>query len=210
MTRETIIQRVYEDKIIAIVRGIESESLLKLANALYAGNITMMEITFDQAHPETWDATAASIAFLREKVGASMAIGAGTVTTPHLAEIAIQAGAGFIISPDVQKAVIEKTRELGAVSMPGAMTPTEVTTAYRDGADFVKIFPTADLGVGYIKALRSPINHIPLLAVGGVNEGNLQDFLNAGMVGAGIGGNLVNKKWIESGEFDKITELAKT
>jgi len=209
MTRETIIQRVYEDKVIAIVRGIRSEELLKLADALYAGNITMMEVTFDQAHPETWDATADSIAFLREQVGDHMAIGAGTVTTPHLAEIAIRAGAGFIISPDVQKEVIEKTRAMGAVSMPGAMTPTEVTTAYRDGADFVKIFPAANLGTDYIKALRSPINHIPMLAVGGVNEDNLKDFLNAGMVGAGIGGNLVNKKWIEAGEFDKITELAK-
>lgn len=209
MTRETIIQRVYEEKVIAIVRGIESDALLKLANALYEGNISMMEITFDQARPETWESTAASIAFLREKVGDHMAIGAGTVTSPHLVELAIKAGAEFIISPDTQKEVIEKTREMGAVSMPGAMTPTEVLEAYRYGADFVKIFPAADLGVKYIKALRSPINHIPMLAVGGVNEENLKDFLDVGMVGAGVGGNLVNKKWIAAGEFGKITELAR-
>ncbi|MBQ5954241.1 MAG: bifunctional 4-hydroxy-2-oxoglutarate aldolase/2-dehydro-3-deoxy-phosphogluconate aldolase [Lachnospiraceae bacterium] len=209
MKREEIIGKIYEDKVIAIVRGIGSEPLLKLANALYAGGITMMEITFDQARPETWDTTAASIAFLRAQVGDHMAIGAGTVTSSYLVEKAVSAGAEYIISPDVQKEVIEKTKEMGAVSIPGAMTPTEVIAAYKYGADFVKIFPAANLGQKYIKALRGPINHIPLLAVGGVNEDNLKDFLEVGMIGAGVGGNLVNKKWIEEGEFDKITELAR-
>jgi hypothetical protein len=91
----------------------------------------------------------------------------------------------------------------------GALTPTEIVTAHRCGADFVKVFPTSSLGAGYIKAVCAPLNHIRMLAVGGVNENNVAEFLAAGVVGAGVGGNLVNKKWIAAGEFDKITELAK-
>ena len=99
-------------------------------------------------------------------------------------------------------------RELGLVSMPGALTPTEVLTAHRAGADFVKLFPIGNLGVSYAKAVMAPISHVKLLAVGGVNEKNVADFLAAGMVGAGIGGNLANKAWIEAGEYHKITETA--
>ena len=105
--------------------------------------------------------------------------------------------------------VIRRTRELGMVSLPGAMTPTEVMTAHRAGADFVKLFPASNLGTAYVKAVRAPISHVKLLAVGGINEDNVADFLHAGMVGAGVGGNLANKKWIEAGEFEKITETAR-
>ena len=90
------------------------------------------------------------------------------------------------------------------VSLPGAMTPTEVMTAHDAGADFVKLFPAGDLGVSYLKAIRAPISHVKLMAVGGV------DFLKAGAVGLGIGGNLAKKAWIDAGEFDKLTEAAKT
>ena len=93
--------------------------------------------------------------------------------------------------------------------MPGAMTPSEIMTAHRAGADFVKLFPAANFGVEYVKAVRAPVSHVKLLAVGGVNEHNIREFLNAGMVGAGVGGNLANKTWIENGEFDKITAAAK-
>ena len=95
------------------------------------------------------------------------------------------------------------------VSMPGAMTPTEIVTAHDAGAEFVKLFPAADLGAGYVKAVRAPLSHIKLLAVGGVSEKNFADFLKAGVVGAGVGGNLANRTWIENGEFDKITEVAR-
>ena len=138
-----------------------------------------------------------------------MMVGAGTVTTPELVELAASAGAQYIISPDVNVDVIHRTRELGLVSLPGAMTPTEVMTAHLAGADFVKLFPAGNLGISYVKAIRAPISHVKLLAVGGVNEDNVADFLHAGMVGAGVGGNLANKKWIEAGEYDKITQTAR-
>ena len=93
--------------------------------------------------------------------------------------------------------------------MPGAMTATEVQQAYGAGADFVKLFPIGSLGSGYLKALKAPLSHIPFLAVGGVNETNAADFLKAGAVGVGIGGNLANKEWIAAGQYHKITETAK-
>ena len=105
--------------------------------------------------------------------------------------------------------VIRRTVELGMVSMPGAMTPTEIVVAHDAGAEFVKLFPAANLGTDYVKAIRAPLSHIKLLAVGGVSEKNFADFLKVGMVGAGVGGNLANRSWIEAGEFDKITQTAR-
>ena len=124
-------------------------------------------------------------------------------------ELAAKAGAKYIISPDVNVEVIRRTRELGLVSMPGAMTPSEVMTAHNAGADYVKLFPAGELGTSYVKAIRAPISHVKLLAVGGINEKNVADYMAAGMCGAGVGDNLANKKWIEAGEFHKITETAR-
>ena len=95
------------------------------------------------------------------------------------------------------------------MAMPGAMTPTEIEYAHECGAEYVKLFPAANLGTDYVKAVRAPLSHIKLLAVGGVSEKNFADFLKAGMCGAGVGGNLANRKWIEAGEFGKITGVAR-
>ena len=207
--REAIIQKVLDKKIIAIVRGVYGEDALNLAKALYAGGIELLEVTFDQSKPESLNRTSDTVRLLCQELGDKMYFGAGTVTTIEMLNLAKEAGASFIVSPDFNPEVIKATVEAGMVSMPGAMTPTEILTAYRAGADFVKVFPTAGLGSSYIKAVRGPLNHIRLLAVGGVNEKNITEFLTAGCVGAGVGGNLVNKTWIANGEWDKITALAK-
>ena len=207
--RETIIQKVLEEKAIAIVRGASVEDCLKVADALYEGGIRFMEITFNQKNPDSFKDTAAAIKGVSEKYAGKMYIGAGTVTSPELVEIAANAGALYIISPDTNPEVIKKTRELGLVSMPGAVTPTEVLLAHRSGADFVKLFPIGTFGPAYIKALCAPISHVKMLGVGGVNEDNAAEFMKAGVVGVGVGGNLANKKWIDAGEFSKITETAR-
>lgn len=207
--REAIIQKVLDKKIVAIVRGVYGQNALDLASALYAGGIELLEVTFDQSKPESLNRTSDTVKLLCRELGDKMYFGAGTVTTIEMLNLAKEAGAGFIVSPDCNPEVIKATVEAGMVSMPGAMTPTEILTAYRAGADFVKVFPTAGLGSAYIKAVRGPLNHIRLLAVGGVNEKNIADFLAAGCVGAGVGGNLVNKNWIANGEWDKITALAR-
>lgn len=207
--REQIIQKVLDKKIVAIVRGVYGEDCVKLAQALYDGGIELLEVTFDQSKLEALGRTSDTIHELVVRLGDKMAFGAGTVTSLEMLELAKNAGAQFIVSPDTNEEVIKATVASGMVSMPGALTPTEILNAHRYGADFVKVFPTSSLGTAYIKAVRGPINHVRLLAVGGVNEKNIGEFIKAGVDGAGVGGNLVNKEWIARGEFDKITALAK-
>ena len=207
--REQVLQYVDQYKIIAIVRGADPAQCFAVAEALYAGGIKLMEVTYDQRKPETWQATADTIGALAKEYEGRMFVGAGTVTSPELVELTAKSGGSFIISPDTDVAVIKRTRELGLVSMPGALTPSEIKTAYNAGADYVKVFPLGSMGPGYLKAIRAPLSHIKMTAVGGINEKNLKEYLEAGACGAGIGGNLANKKWIENGEFEKITEVAK-
>ena len=138
-----------------------------------------------------------------------MYVGAGTVTSTALVDLAAEAGALYIISPDTDVEVIRRTRELGLVSMPGAYTPTEAKTAFNAGADFIKLFPCVGDGPGYVKALCAPLNHIPFLAVGGVDVNNAAAYIKAGAVGVGVGSSLVKKTWVDAGEYYKITEEAK-
>lgn len=206
--RQEIINAVEKEKVIAIVRGADAGQCMKVAQALYDGGIRLMEITYNQKDPQSFQNTADTIAAVAKAFEGRMLVGAGTVTTPELVEMTARAGGRFIISPDCNEAVIHRTRELGLVSMPGAMTPTEVMQAHWAGADYVKLFPAGTMGIGYVKAIRAPISHVKMLAVGGVNENNVAEFLKAGMAGAGIGGNLANKAWIEAGEYHRITETA--
>lgn len=207
--REQTIQAILDHKIIAIVRGVDSESIVDTAKALYEGGIRLVEVTFNQKDPASFHKTAEAVRAIRGAMGDKMLVGTGTVTTPELVEMSAEAGALYIISPDTDAAVIRRTRELGLVSLPGAYTTTEAKQAHMAGADFVKLFPCIDGAPAYLKALSAPLSHIRFLAVGGVNADNAADFLKAGAVGVGVGSSLVNKKWVEAGRFDLITEEAK-
>lgn len=207
--RERVIKEILDKKIIAIVRGVDEEQALKIAKALYEGGVTMVEVTFNQKNPAQFVNTANAIRAINAELGDKMLVGAGTVTSVELVEMAADAGAKYIISPDADVEVIKKTRELGLVSLPGAYTPTEAKQAYNAGADMVKLFPCVGDAPAYLKAICAPFNHIPFLAVGGVNADNAADFIKAGAVGVGVGGSLVNKKWADAGEYWRITEEAK-
>ena len=207
--REKVLEWVGREKVIAIVRGVGSEQCMAVAKALYEGGIRLMEVTYDQKNPDSWKDTAGAIEAIGKAYEGRLLVGAGTVTEVELVDMTAAAGGLFIISPDTNVDVIRRTHELGLVSMPGALTPTEILTAHKAGADFVKLFPAADLGPGYLKAVRAPISHVKIMVVGGINAANVGSFLKAGAVGAGVGGNLANRTWIESGEFDKITEAAR-
>ncbi len=137
-----------------------------------------------------------------------MCIGAGTVTTEKLVELTAEHGGRFIVSPDVNPDVICRTKEPGLVSVPGALTPTEVLQAHFAGADSVKLFPACTVGADYMRLLHAPLSQVKLLAVGGITSENIVPFLKAGAVGAGVGGELVKKAWVEAGEFFRITEAA--
>lgn len=207
--REYVIKEILEKKIIAIIRGATESEALAAAEALYESGVTLVEVTFNQKAPESFVNTANAIRAIKDKMGDKMLVGAGTVTSVELVELAASAGASYIISPDTDPAVIKRTRELGLVSLPGAYTPTEAKVAHNSGADFVKLFPCVGDAISYVKAISAPLNHIRFLAVGGVNENNAADFIKAGALGVGVGGNLVNREWIKSGDFGKITETAR-
>ena len=207
--REKIIEEVLKHKIIAIVRGMDKEQTINIAKALYKGGIRFIEVTFNQKKPDEFYKTADAIRAIREEMGEKMYVGAGTVTSLELVDMAAEAGALYMISPDMDEAVIKRTRELGLVSMPGAYTATEAKKAYNAGADFVKLFPCIGDAPAYVKALCAPLSHIPFLAVGGVDANNAGAFIKAGAVGVGVGSSLVNKKWVDAGEYEKITEEAK-
>ena len=204
-----IMERVRAGRLIAIVRGLDGRHIPGLAGALLAGGISMLEIAFDQTRPDSWKETGEAIKCVSREFGSRILVGAGTVMTAKQLEVACDAGAGYIISPDVNTEIIRETKRLGLVSFPGAFTPTECVTAYNAGADAVKLFPAGRLGADYIKAIRAPLSHIPMLAVGGVSQKNAADFIKAGCIGLGVGGMLVNREWAANGEYDKITALAR-
>ena len=174
------------------------------------GGIKLVEVTFDQSGKITDEETASNIRAIKEHFAGRIRVGAGTVMTVEQVEIAYKAGAEYIISPDSYEPVIRRTRELGMVSMPGALTPTEAANAHRWGADFVKLFPNSEMKITYLKALIAPLSHIKFLAVGGINLENFKDYLNAGAKGVGMATNIADRKAILAGDWDKITSLAKS
>ena len=207
--RDQIIENILKEKIIVIVRGVQKEKLIPLAEAMYAGGIRLLEITYSANGTPDANETAESIRSLSEHFNGRMYIGAGTVITEEQVELTAKAGGKFIISPDTNPSIIKKTRELGLVSLPGALTPSEITLAHRAGADLIKLFPVCSLGTEYVKAVKAPLSHVKLLAVGGVNTENIGDYLKAGIDGFGLGSNIVDKKMVDAEDYVGITNLAK-
>jgi len=206
---ESTIECIAKNKIIAIARNVPLDKIISVGQALYDGGIRLIEVTFNQSSSSGMQDTKQAIKVLCDKFGDKLCIGAGTVMSVEQAQIAYDAGAKYLISPNVDVNVIKKTNDLGIVSIPGALTPSEIAIAYNAGAHFVKLFPAGTLGIDYIKAVMAPINYIPMLAVGGVDEKNIKDFLNIGLKGVGVGSNIVNNKLINEGKFEELTKLAK-
>lgn len=202
------IKRIEEEKIIVILRGYDYEALEKTVRAMYAGGIRCCEVTYDSLGKISDEQTAANIAGL-VKAFPDMLIGAGTVLTEKQVELTRAAGGKYIISPDTNPDIIKKTKELGLVSIPGALTPSEATLAHRSGADFVKLFPNGEMKPTYLKALVAPLSHIKFLAVGGVDITNLTEALQMGACGVGIATAIANKKLVLAGKFEEITALAR-
>ncbi|MBR2281521.1 MAG: bifunctional 4-hydroxy-2-oxoglutarate aldolase/2-dehydro-3-deoxy-phosphogluconate aldolase [Spirochaetales bacterium] len=206
MNKTEVIERILEKKVIAIVRGYTIEQCVELAKALHKGGVDIMEVTFPQTGSEQVEATAQKIRVLKETLGSEMEFGAGTVTSVEMVRKAHEAGATFIISPDTNDDVIKETVKLGMVSIPGALTPSEMKHAHDIGADFVKVFPANLFGPSYFKTVLAPLSQLRLLAVGGVGEKDIADYLKAGAVGTGVASCLFRKEWILGGEWNRITE----
>lgn len=207
--KETVIRAVEKYKLVAILRGVPEEKLTRVAQALYDGGVRLLEITYSPDGSISDEETARCIGLLVKEFAGRMYIGAGTVLTREQVRLTKEAGGLFIISPNVDEAVIRETCALGLVSMPGALTPTEICNAHSFGADFVKLFPAGDMGVGYVKSVKAPLSHIKMLAVGGINEKTIASYLRTGVCGFGIGSNIVSKKMVDENDYQGITALAR-
>ena len=209
MMKDNVIREIEKNKLVAIIRGVPREKLLPLAEALYAGGVRLLEVTYSANGSVSNEDTAASVSELVGAFDGRMLIGSGTVLTTEQVRLTKLAGGCFIISPNADREVIAETVRLGMVSIPGALTPTEIVDAHKAGADFVKLFPITTLGTSYVKAVKAPLSHIKLLAVGGIDENNMYDYLRSGVCGFGVGSNITDKKMIAASDWQGITALAK-
>ena len=204
----TTLDFILKYKVITICRKVYGDDLLQLAHALLEGGVKLMEVTFDQADPNCIEKTSGALQMLVDEFKETMMFGAGTVLTKEQVVAAKEVGARYIISPNTDLEVIAETKRHGLVSIPGAMTPSEIITAHNHGADIVKLFPAGTLGMAYIKDILAPISHVKLCATGGVTEENFGQYLSLGFSGAGISGRLCDKKCIQAKDFIEITRRA--
>ncbi len=209
MNHEQFVKAVRQERLVAILRNVPLEKIDGVVDALLCGGVRVIECTFDHDQPDYLALNEAKIRRIKELYGEQVIAGCGTALTMEEVEAAFRAGAQLVISPNVSEKVIHRTRELGLVSMPGALTPSEICTAHELGADIVKLFPAGELGVGYCKAVRGPLKHIPMFAVGGIKPENVAAFRSAGICGFGVGGPLVLPDAVKSGNYSAITERAK-
>lgn len=200
----------FERKVMVVCRGIPEAEIVQVAKALYDGGIRFMEVPFNQADPGSFAETARKIKTVREALGGKMHVGAGTVITMEQFEMARDAGAEVIVSPTMEEDIIAATKAAGLVSMPGCATPSEMTKAYKLGADLIKLFPASVVGLKTIKEIRVPLNHLPLVCFGGVSAENIQEVLATGVVGVGMASSILDKQALKDKDYGKITALAKT
>ena len=197
------LDRILRCGIVAVLRAPSGELLADVAEALLAGGVEAIEVTF------TVPRALQVIEQVADRLGDKLVLGAGTVLDPETARAAILAGAQFIVSPTLNLQVIELCRRYSRLVMPGALTPTEILTAWQAGADIVKVFPSDLTGPGYLKAVLAPLPQVRLMPTGGVNLQTAADFLKAGACALGVGGTLADKQAIANREFGKITDLAR-
>jgi len=197
------LQRVLDHKIVAVIRADNGDLLVDVAESLLAGGVEVMEVTF------TVPRATRVLEKVADRIGSRILLGAGTVLDTETCRTAILAGAEFIVSPAVNVDVIELCKRYSKPVMPGALTPTEVITAWQAGADIVKIFPSEITGPKYLKALHGPLPHIRLMPTGGVNLETAAEFLRCGACALGIGNSLVDPKVVASGDLKKIETLAR-
>jgi len=203
MSRERELERILDCGIVAIVRFPEPGPLVEVVSALAAGGVTAVEVTLTV--PNALDV----IREARRQLGDRVLLGAGTVLDPETARAAILAGAEFIVAPNLNVEVVRLCRRYDSLVMPGAFTPTEVLAAWEAGADVVKVFPADVLGPAFFKALRGPLPQVKLMPTGGVDVSNASDYLKAGAVCLGVGGQLVESKAVAARDFARITALAR-
>jgi 2-dehydro-3-deoxyphosphogluconate aldolase/(4S)-4-hydroxy-2-oxoglutarate aldolase len=202
MSKQEVLERLASLGVVAVIRGPSEDLTLKMVEALVAGSVKGIEITYSTPNAE------AVVAALVKRFGDEILLGMGTLTTPKQAVSAQAAGACFLVSPVCEPDLVRAMTATGLPVMAGALTPTEVLLAYNLGSDIVKIFPGSLGGPGYIKALKGPFPYIPMMPTGGVSAENVKDWFAAGVVAVGAGSELCPPQLAKEGKFDEITRRA--
>ncbi len=204
MEKRHIFNRMLDEGVIPVVRVTSAQEAIEVSDAIKEGGISLIEITMSV------QGAIDVIKELTKKYRDEILMGAGTILDPETARAALLAGAQFIVTPTLNLDVIQIAHRYSAVVVPGAMTPTEILTAWNAGADMVKVFPAAQLGgPEYLKALKGPLPQILLVPTGGVNLQNASAFIKAGASAIGVGGELVDKKAVKEKKFNVITDNAR-
>jgi 2-dehydro-3-deoxyphosphogluconate aldolase/(4S)-4-hydroxy-2-oxoglutarate aldolase len=205
--KSNVLELISKTRLVAIIRLDDLSQAVRLSKALLAGGVVAQEFTL--SNPKALDALAEVKAALSEFSSGGATIGLGSVRTVDEAHAAIKARAQFVVTPITKLEVIEVCKNAGIPIMPGAFTPTEIATAHEAGASVVKIFPARVLGPTYIKDVLAPMPYLKLMPTGGVDLENMASFFKAGAVSVGVGGNLLDKKAIENGDWEKVSTIAK-
>jgi 2-dehydro-3-deoxyphosphogluconate aldolase/(4S)-4-hydroxy-2-oxoglutarate aldolase len=204
MKKEVILRSILDIGVVPVVRTSSAESAIRAIEAVYRGGIRAAEITM------TVPGAIKALEKLADAFGDKLVLGAGTVLDPETARICMLAGAEFFVTPALNVKTIEMAKRYSKVIMPGALTPTEVVTAWEAGADFVKVFPCGALGgAKYIKALKAPLPHIEMVPTGGVSLETTADFLRAGAAAVAVGAELIDAKTISEGRYEVFEERAR-
>jgi 2-dehydro-3-deoxyphosphogluconate aldolase/(4S)-4-hydroxy-2-oxoglutarate aldolase len=195
--------KILEEGVVPVIRVSSAVEALEVARAIHEGGISVIEVTMTV--PGAMDV----IKEVSRKFGEEVLLGAGTVLDPETARAALLNGARFLVTPTLNPEVIKMSNRYGAVIIPGALTPTEILTAWEAGADLVKVFPIAQVGgPSYIRAIRGPLPQIPLVPTGGVNLQNAGEFIQAGAAAIAAGGELVDRKAVAEKKYSVVVENA--
>src|SRR3982750_3451332 len=204
MNRQDVLKRIEETGVVPVVRASSAEEAMQVIEAIRAGGVTVLEITM------TVPRAVRVIEQVADRYGDEVVVGAGTVLDAETARVCILAGATFVVSPSLNLATIEMCRRYSVVVTPGALTPTEVVTAWASGADAVKIFPCSAMGgAKYLKSLKAPLPQVLMIPTGGVSLATAAEFIEAGAFALGVGADLVDTKAIRAGQPEKVTEAAR-
>jgi 2-dehydro-3-deoxyphosphogluconate aldolase/(4S)-4-hydroxy-2-oxoglutarate aldolase len=198
------VQRLVDSGVVAVMRGANADTVVKVAAALKDGGVTAFEITAD--NPDAMGLIAQVSASFDDS---EAIVGAGTVLDSATARAAIGSGAEFVVGPTFDPGVVETCNRYGVPVAPGVLTPTEAVTAYEAGADIAKVFPASSMGPGHLSSIAGPLPQIPLMPTGGVDLDNVADYIEAGAAVVGAGSAIMDASAIEAGDFESITDTAR-
>lgn len=203
MSREQILNQILECGAVAVIRLADSEKLKRVAEAIHAGGIDVIEITM------TTPNALVVIEELAATMGEIVQVGVGSVLNAEVARQAMDAGARYVVSPIYKPEIIETVKARNLPVMPGCFTPTEIQAAHEAGADVIKVFPADILGMAFFKAVLAPMPHLRIMPTGGVSLTNAGDWIRAGACCVGVGSALLDKQAIQDGDFARLTKNAK-